>query len=133
VDRDRGGHVLLGAHHAELDAVRERRLDVECGELRDEDRLLLVRDEAGRGQSLRQVGRTVVGVVLPLGVPADRRETLDGARDLGIGGLLVEIGPHDGAPVAAEAVRRALVALDPRLGVPEGGVATHLLVEEGED
>ena len=92
--------------------------------LPDDERLLLVRLEAGRAQPVRQVGRPVVPVVLPLELAAARTEPRDRCRDRRVGVRLVEVAPeHAATPGRVRAGGR-----DPQHG---GGVVDPLELEAG--
>ena len=98
------GSVAQPAHRDALGLRGRSQPVAHDGDLADDQRLLLVRLEAGRAQPVGQVGRPVVPVVLPLELAAERRGSTSTAAAIAASAVgLVEVAPEDAAAPAASA------------------------------
>src|SRR3954464_14187386 len=124
----------LVARGARLPPGGRPRAQGQLRHLGDEQRLGRLALEAGREQPLGEVGRPVVGVVLPLPLAPHVREAADLGGDDRVGAGLVEVAPRHPAPTlpGLHAAHHAVLALDPPLRRVGLGMPPDLLVVGGE-
>ncbi len=114
-------------------AFREGHLEVQVVDRGNHEGLLGAGHEPGSAKPVREVGRLVIGVVLPLPLTSARREPCDLGSDDRVGVGLVEPAPHHPVPgiaVGDHADHRPVV-LDPDGWLGHRG-APDLLVEGGQ-